>query len=195
MTEVFHQSLWPGLLLWVVLYVSDYFFTIACARMYRAQDKIVFEGSFEITPAFQNDVNALRFVSPRFLLALGVSVALLSTLWWLTRQPPFWTDGYVFALGALILLELTIHVRHLRNWFLFRTAFGPDGVAGRLEYPRGILLRTSAFELLVFAGLFSVLFLLTASWFMLGGVTTCLVTAWKHFRLARKHAASRAPAA
>src|SRR5436309_10932688 len=48
------------------------------------------------------------------------------------------------VLGALVLTELTVHIRHLRNWFLFRKALGPGGLRGRLEYPRGILLRASA---------------------------------------------------
>jgi hypothetical protein len=38
------DSPWAGSLIWMALYISDYYFTIACARLYRAQDKIVFEG-------------------------------------------------------------------------------------------------------------------------------------------------------
>jgi hypothetical protein len=57
----------------MALYVSDYLLTIASVRLYQAPDKVVFEGSYEITPLFQNDVNALRRISPRLLLALAGS--------------------------------------------------------------------------------------------------------------------------
>ena len=65
MSDELLATSWAGPLLWVVLYSSDYYLTIACARMYQAQNVIVFEGSYEITPAFQSDVNALRLLSPR----------------------------------------------------------------------------------------------------------------------------------
>jgi len=70
MVDALLDSVWLGPSLWAALYASDYFLTIACARMYQAQDKIVFEGSYEITPLFQADVNALRRLSPRFVIAL-----------------------------------------------------------------------------------------------------------------------------
>jgi len=77
MAGVFAESLWVGPVLWAGLYVSDYVLTIACARLYQAQNKIVFEGSYEITPMFQADVNALRRVSPRFLFFLVEATAVL----------------------------------------------------------------------------------------------------------------------
>ena len=54
--------LWPGLFVWSVLYVSDYALTLTCARLYRAgvSNKIAFEGSFEINPYFQADIDLLK---------------------------------------------------------------------------------------------------------------------------------------
>src|SRR5258708_24418110 len=48
------------MILWGLLYVSDYALTITCARLYGRQKTIVFEGSYEITPFFQRDINSLR---------------------------------------------------------------------------------------------------------------------------------------
>src|SRR5262249_29585706 len=75
----FFDNLWSGLMVWVVLYVSDYSLTLACARLYRQGvcDKIVFEGSFELTPYFQADIDSLRAVSPRFLAALIIGLVYL----------------------------------------------------------------------------------------------------------------------
>ena len=56
------------------LFISDYVLTLACARLYRGQDKIVFEGSYEITSTDQADVDALRKVSPRFVARWSISV-------------------------------------------------------------------------------------------------------------------------
>lgn len=181
------ESLWPGLVLWVVLYVSDYAITLACARMYRAgvREIFVYEGGLELTPYFRKEVDALRVLSPRFLLALLWGVVTLSALWWLTR-PPLWSEPYAFGLGAMVLVELTVHVRHARNLFLFQTALAGQGVYGRVEYRRATLLRLSAVEVLAFAILFLVAFATTGSWFVLGGAVGCLSLAWKHWRLARK---------
>ena len=58
----------PGVVLWALLYISDYACTIASAGAYRAgvSEYIEFEGSFELTPYYQADVNALRHFSRRF---------------------------------------------------------------------------------------------------------------------------------
>jgi hypothetical protein len=182
------DSIWLGPLLWMGLYTSDYFLTIACARLYQAQNKIVFEGSYEITPLFQADVNALRMVSPRFVFSLLASTGYLI----LVRNIAGPSNGsfgfYPLVLGTMILTEATVHTRHLRNWYLFSRGIGL--VKGRMEYPRGILLRSSALELIVFAGLYSGLFVVTESSFVLGGAIACVALSINHYLLARRHDAS-----
>jgi len=187
--ELLLDKLWPGLVAWAILYCSDYGLTITCSRLYQAgaRDKIVFEGSYEITPYFQHDINSLRLVSPRFLTALLLSLFWLAILWWLATES--WPAVYSLALGAVILLELAIHMRHFRNLLLFRALIRTDEVRGRIEYSRRLLLRMSSFELLAFSGLFSVLFLFTRSFFVLGGAAACLSVAGRHWRLAQKHLA------
>jgi hypothetical protein len=186
--EGFLESTWLGPAAWAALYISDYFLTVACARMYRAQSTIAFEGSYEITPLFQADVNALRKISPRFVLALVASTAYL----WFVRQiaDPFTEISHVYdgVLGAMLLTQATVHIRHLRNWFLF--ARGATVIQGRLMYPRVLLLQMSALELLLFAGLYFGLYLVTANTFIFGGTLACGILALNHYRLARRHRAS-----
>jgi hypothetical protein len=98
---------------------------------------------------------------------------------------------YAFALGALVLIQLSIHTRHFRNLFLFRAA-ATEAVRGRIEYDRQLSLRASAVELLTFCGLFVMLFAFTKSWFILGGAASCLSVAAKHWQLARKHVSDAA---
>jgi hypothetical protein len=189
LSNIFFNALWPGVAAWSALYISDYAHTIQCARLYRAgaNEKLVFEGSYEITPYFQRDIDSLRRVSPRFWAMLLVGVGMLSGYWLLSKYS--WPDLYNFGLGSMILVQLAVHVRHLRNLFLFRAMISTDGVRGRIEYSRPLMLRMSACELFAFSALFFLVFVFTQQWFALGGASGCLSTALKHQRLARSTAA------
>ncbi len=184
------DNLWPGMVVWSVLYISDYSLTLACARLYRrgVSARIVFEGSFEITPYFQSDIDSLKVVSPRFVAAMLLTWVYLAAVWFLAVQSQ--PHLYEFVLGALISSQLAVHVRHFRNLFLFRAIAGTDAVQGRIQYPRPLMLRMSSVELLAFSVSFGVLFVFTSSWFLLGGAIACLGIALKHRRLANKHVAN-----
>jgi len=186
------ETRWLFPLLWAGLYTSDYCFTIACARLYQAQSTIEFEGSYEITPAFQRDVNALRRISPRFVAILIGSTAYV---WLLAHLSTAWEFRELFAvaIGALVLIQLTVHLRHLRNWFLLR-AVHRGSITGHIAYRRDVVLRASAFELLTFSALFACLSVVTHSRFVLGGAIACSVLSLNHYSLARRHDASRAGA-
>jgi hypothetical protein len=180
-------SLWPGLLSWIVLYCSDYALTIRCARMYRAgvDRKLSFEGSYELNPYFQKDVDSLRRLSPNFVYALGVTCTILVFAWQFRQLPWPFGRGYHFLLGWLILTQLALHVRHFRNLFLFSQALRPEGVQGRIEYRRFVALRVSAVDLASFAALFLALFVAAPDAFLLGGAMANASIAWKHWRQAR----------
>lgn len=186
----FLERLWPGLVFWGVLYISDYYFTLICARLYQrgVRETLQLEGSYEITPYFQADIDSLRAVSPRFIAAWLWTEAWLAATWWFSSQSTPLLYQVVF--GAMVSVELAIHVRHVRNLFLFRAIAGSQGVQGRIQYARPLSLRMSAVDIYGFAGLFLVIFVFTQNWFILGGVLSCFVTATKHLRLARKTAAA-----
>jgi hypothetical protein len=115
------DSLWPGLVAWIVLYISDYTLTIVCARMYQAgvKNKIVIDGSYEITPYYQADVNALRRVSPRFLVLLVFGCAAIVTIWYASQNGDCSPSLYAFVVGSMILVELAVHVRHCGTISIF----------------------------------------------------------------------------
>ena len=192
--EFLGGSLWPGLVLWVLLYVSDYALTLACARLYHAgvKEVMAIEGSYEITPYFQNDVDALRRLSPRFVYATAWGVLVLAASWWLDRRDAPGVPGfYLIILGALVLPELFVHIRHVRNLVLFRRIAEGRGIRGRVEYPRALMLELSAVEVLSFAVLYALCFALTADVFFLGGALAVAALAFKHRQLARKAAAGK----
>jgi hypothetical protein len=194
--DAFFVSPWPGILCWAALFMSDSNLTVTCARLYQAgvREHIVFEGSYELTPYHQADIDALRRFSPRFLLALVAASALLGCLWLLSVADSFALSVYETALGALILIQLTIHVRHIRNYFLFKVVLAGEGIAGRVHYTRPTMLTHSSVELFTFAALYSLLCILTASWFIFGGAVACALVGTKHRQLAREHVARAVPA-
>jgi hypothetical protein len=178
---------WLGPLAWVVLYCSDYLLTITCARLYSQQDKVRFEGSYELNPVFEADINALRRVSPRFIAILIVSTLSVFLLGMMVEQGMH--AFYVFMLGALLLIQLTVHIRHLRNWLFFRHVLLPDAITGHLEYGRAVILRTSAFEILEFGVLYAFIYAFTpAGPFVLGGVFACATLSLSQYRMARAQA-------
>ncbi len=198
MTDLVSDSVWPGLAGWTVLYVSDYVLTLKGARSYRenAKEKLAHEGSYEITPYFQKDIDGLRSLSPRFFVALAWGELLLLAVWWASRRMRL-EEVYAFALGAFIVPQAAVHVRHVVNLFLFRAARDDNSIRGRIEYSRALTLWISAIELFAFAGVFAVLFAFTQSVFVLGGSVRCLFSALEHRDRQRtmRNAAKQAEAA
>jgi hypothetical protein len=183
----FGKSLWPSLTICAVLYVLDYYLTIIGARLYRAgaQQMIFYEGSYELTPRFQTDVDQLRWFSPRFVWSLVRLLATMSMAWWLTKIAEI-PQLFSFYLGLFVVLQLAVQKRHLQNIFLFRTITKPGAVSGQIRYSRAFILRQSGLELLAFTALFGLLSLFIWNLFVLGGAVGCLSLSIRDFRLAKK---------
>src|SRR5262245_11432791 len=126
---------WFALAAWLLTYAADYYLTVYSARLYRqsAQAHITFEGSFELTPYYQGDIDALRRVSWRFILALVWSVLLLELIWYLSVAVVKVPEMFQFLLGGLLLREAAVLVRHVRNIALFRAVRGGQGLQGQLQ--------------------------------------------------------------
>jgi hypothetical protein len=170
------------IVLWAITYAMDYYLTIIGARLYRdgANRFIVFEGSYELTPEFKDDVDSLRMISPRFIRYLVLSILAIFVVWLVDVE--FRGGYYIFAglIGAFFLREAAIYIRHIRNIGLFVLARGGDSIRGRIEYRRWLTLRISAIELFSFSIFYFFLYQLDRSWFFLGGVLSCLVTGIQH---------------
>src|SRR4030095_10327140 len=95
----------------IILYLNDYYLTIYSARGFREVGHFQFEGSFELTPQYQKDIDALKPVSKRHLVLLVLSSLLIILIWWLTRVPLFfpWTYLlYLLYLGMFLLLARAV---------------------------------------------------------------------------------------
>src|SRR5262249_30542603 len=106
-----HDSLmsspWAGPCLWAVVYLSDYYLTIAGALVYRrgANQHYVIECSYELTPSFQGDVSRLRWFSPLFATYLVGTTLALFALRWLATDIGF-PQLYRLLLGSLLSIEV-----------------------------------------------------------------------------------------
>jgi hypothetical protein len=192
--ELLTAHLWLALGLWIVVYVADYYLTLAGARLYAqgVQRVVVFEGSYELNPLFQQDIDRRRRISTRFLVMLGVTCLLIAFAWRGVKVRWFPPGVFRLWMGALLLVELVIMIRHVRNIITFRQILSSADIVGQIQYPRWWSLRSSALDLGLFGALFAVFALIADPWFFLGGTLACGSAALQHFRHSRK-ARSTAP--
>jgi len=179
-------SPWPGVVLWIILYISDYYLTLYSARGFREIGHFQFEGSFELTPQYQKDIDALKPVSRLHIVLMIAYSLLIVAIWWLTRIVVYIQWSYLLYLGMFLLLEVAVHLRHLRNVSLIREIKKSGGVEGQISYRKWFTYRISAFEFYMFFALFLLIAALTYSLFFLGGAIMCFGTGFKHSRLAKK---------
>jgi hypothetical protein len=176
------------MLLWGLVYLSDYYLTIASARIFRTQlsEQIVFEGSFELTPTYQKDVDRLRWVSTNFLWRWALSILVIPLIGWLSTWFIDMRFIFLFFLGALFLREIPVHFRHFRNLALAYFARGGSGFHGKIVYARWFSLRLSAVEFFSFALFFAALSAVWGSWFFIGGAGACLGIGLQHWFWSRR---------
>lgn len=182
------NSPWLVALLWGLVYVSDYYLTIYNARLTRSflHERIAYQGSFELTPVFQKDVNALNLFSRAFYWRWILSIALVLLIEYLAGAIdilPF----YYFVVGGLFLREFPVHVRHFRIIGTARFARVEGSLRGKIEYSHWFNLKTSAVDLWTFAAFFLLVAIVLGNWFFLGGAFFTFVTAVQHNQLAKRH--------
>lgn len=180
------RSPWIGVILWIILYISDYYLTISSARGFKEIGLFQFEGSFELTPQYQKDIDALKPVSRLHILLLFLYSLLILGIWYLFVYFLGLLWAYLLYLGMFLLLEVAVHLRHLRNVFLIREIRKNGGAAGQISYRKWFSYRLSAIELYLYFGLFLIVAALESSPFFLGGAIMCFGNGFKHNRMAKK---------
>ena len=180
------RSPWIGLILWVILYISDYYLTVYSARGFRQIGHFKFEGGFELTPQYEKDIEALKPISRLHIILLILYSLIIFALWWAFVYYLGWPWAYLLYLGMFLLLEVAVHLRHLRNIFLILEIQKQGGADGQISYQKWFSYSVSAFELYLYSGLFLIVAALELSPFFLGGAFMCLGTGFKHTRLAKK---------
>ncbi len=155
-------------------------------RGFREIGHFQFEGSFELTPQFQKDIDALKPVSKRHIILLVLSSLLIVFIWWFTKHLLFFPWTYLLYLGMFLLMEVAVHLRHLRNISFIREIRKSGGVEGQIYYQKMVFLSNFASEFYLYSALFLIFAVLAYSPFFLGGAIMCFATGIKHNRLAKK---------
>jgi len=179
-------SPWIGMVLWIILYTSDYYLTVYASRGFREIGHFQFEGSYELTPQFQRDVDAHKPVSKLHITLLVFYSLLLLLIWWFTQSFAFIRWTYLLYLGMFLLIEVAVHLRHLRNISLIYLTRKEGGVEGQIKYKKHFSYKISSFDFYSLGVVFLITALLTYSAFFLGGGIMCIGTGFKHYRLAKK---------
>lgn len=171
------NNVWIAIGLWTFLYLMDYLLTLKAARMYQAgvNQHIRFGGGYELNPVFREDIALLRRFSFRFWLLLILVDGLLLILYALGIP-----EIFAVVWGMFIGIQIAVHFRHLRNLVVFHHARQSQGIKGQIAYEHWFSLRLSAVDLLSFGFLFTLLFLFSGNFVMLGSAAGCLVMALRH---------------
>lgn len=90
-------------------------------------------------------------------------------------------------LGMFLLLEIAVHVTHMQNIVSFSyLKKHAQGITGRIIYTSHFSYSNAFFHGLIWAVVFALCFLFSGIWFFLGGVLSCLLSALRFWRIARK---------
>jgi hypothetical protein len=179
--KLLFDHVWIAVLLWIGLFLSDYWLTLQGAKL---REKIVhiidWEGSYELTTNYQKDVNKGRFGFAA-IFALWFYGLVIWILWAVAVSQKL-PQLFSCVMGAFLLTEIPIHWRHAQNIFSFKSLQITGAATGEIHYSRWLGLRLSAISLLSFAVVFLVLFLMTESWFFPGGALMCFITGVQQWR-------------
>jgi hypothetical protein len=176
----------PGMVLWVVLYISDYYLTLKSARGFKEIGHFQFEKSFELTPQFQRDIDGNVRISKRHITYLIIYTLVILFLWWLSVSLLKVEWLYSFYLGMFLLLETAVHLRHLRNLYMIGIIKKEGGVDGEITYHQRFSYKISANEFNLLAALFLITAIITFSPFFFGGAVMCFGTGIRHNRHAER---------
>jgi len=121
-----------------------------------------------------------------FLSRLLLSFLAILIIWWMSVPNLGVPALFLLCMGALLLREAAILLRHGRNIAMAIACREGGGIQGSLSYTRWFSLKMSAVEIAVF-GLFCLIVAVAGeSWFFLGGGLACLILAYNHWRMSQK---------
>lgn len=183
---------WLLIPLWMALFILDDYLTVVVAKRYDEQNPalIEFEGGYELTPQYKEEIAAHHFLGPLFRRTLIIFTLMLVSIRYLTSTGFVPGALFTFLAGAAILLSCSVNLRHIQNLVFFGLVPVPDPPRGRITYPASFNYRGSAVSFLAFGAFCLLLGTITWSWFFIGGTVACVGTGlshWRHSKLANSH--------
>jgi len=165
------DNLWIGLALWVVSYLCDYYMTLYAnrLRMQYTAPYIEIEGSFELNPYYQKDIDSQRKVSSRFIFMLLFVSGWLAFTWFLADMVHITALIFPVALGIFLIPEFNVLGNHIILISTFRMMSVPGAAEGHLKQARWMIVRATAHRMGYWALFCFILFLLTGNLLLFGG--------------------------
>jgi len=182
---------WLVAVLWGILSIFDFVATMLYSKAYRdfLSASVQYERGMEMNPAFEKDVQQLKWFSPRYIVSmLSVAVLIIFTGTWF---PALWFEALA---GAALLLVFITDLRHIENlsvvWFL---KSNPGGFKGKIEQSYKLSQRRVAIGTFNIGVLYLVVLLLTQRVFFLGGGVICILFALRHYWLSNRQLPEQSP--
>jgi hypothetical protein len=143
------------------------------------------EGSYEMNPTWERDIDSGRRFSWRLVAAtallLGALLAIRSVAVLADLDPAF----FAFAAGMIMLVQTPIFMAHASNLHTLRAIADPAAVTGRILMHRPFLYGQSGWLFGRFGVLWLALWVPSQQAFFLGGALGCFLLARYMLRLAK----------
>jgi len=183
----------------VAFFLADYVLTHLGARAaQRVRDHWSVEGSYEMNPTWERQIDSGRWFSWRVPAVAGLLALLLIGVRLLVGPDILVPDFglgfgldqafFGFAVGLMLLIQAPILMAHATNLQTFRDMAEPGAVQGGLRLSRWYAYRGTAGYVLRFGILWLLLWAPSQQAFFLGGAVSCLL--WTR-RMAQLAAAAR----
>ena len=170
----------------VVAFFADYLLTHLGARAsQRVRDRWSVEGSYEMNPTWEQQIDSGRVFSPRAALTAALLAASLTVVRLLAVPggEPLHPAIFSFAVGVMLLLQAPVLMVHAANLQTFDDLLDPTAVEGGVHYRRWFVYRQGAWYVARFGILWLLLWLPSQQAFFLGGAASCFVLARRFAQL------------
>jgi hypothetical protein len=173
----------------VATFVLDWSLThVGAAASRKVRDRYAFEGSYELNPTWQADIDAGRRFTWRMVGVAVALAALLLAMRYAVELGELDPAFFAFAAGAVLLIQAPTIMAHATNLQMFRGLADPSAVTGSITFNRWLIVRQAASYLIRFAVLWLLLWVPSQQAFFLGGALACAMFG---VRLARLPTATR----
>jgi hypothetical protein len=186
--EAIFGNVWIALPSVALLMVADYYLSLLQMLYWRrgAAEHVVVEGSYELTPEGREDMERLRLLSPTLIRKLLLVCGCIAFVGLVDPGGPLGKLLLRFGAGGLVLHYAVVNARHAVNLVELVPASAHRGIRGQVTRSKWYSYRASAADILSYAGVLGLAFLLTGSVPCLGGALITTGVGLRHWRISRK---------
>ncbi len=186
------QDIWVAAAVCVLIYLLDYLMSHRETHLYQAIQAryLTIEGIYDETSAIGARTGQAHRFNFRLIAILALLVAGVYLVWLVSQrigQPLLFS----ILVGGLVLMKLASMARRWRSISLFGGLQKEGGLSEDCQVSRRLYLTVMYNDLYGFTLLYFIVFLLTGSWFFIGGALTCLIAGrrWRDYTVISRYSA------